>query len=128
MLEERPDIRALILVVEDEALVRMMLVDVLEDAGFKVMEAAHADEALQILAAVPDVQVVVTDVEMPRGSINGFELARRVRDDRQHIGVVIASGRVAPAPGDLPPGAYFVGKPVRPERLLQLIRVLLLQD
>jgi CheY-like chemotaxis protein len=99
MLEKKPDIRALILVVEDEALVRMMLVDVLDDAGFKVMEAAHADEALHILAAVPDVQVVVTDVEMPRGSINGFELARRVRNDRQDIGVLIASGRVAPYPG-----------------------------
>jgi CheY-like chemotaxis protein len=100
MPENKPDIRALILVVEDEALVRMMLVDVLDDAGFKVMEAAHADEALHILAAAPDVQVVVTDVEMPRGSINGFELARRVREDRQDIGVLIASGRVAPHPGD----------------------------
>jgi CheY-like chemotaxis protein len=127
-LEKKPDIRALILVVDDEALVRMMLVDVLDDAGFKVMEAARADEALHVLATVPEVQVVVTDVEMPRGSINGFELARRVRDDRQDIGVVIASGRVAPVPGDLPPGAHFVGKPVRPERLLELVRALLLQD
>jgi CheY-like chemotaxis protein len=125
MLENKPDIRALILVGEDEALVRMMLVDVLDDAGFKVMEAAHADEALHILAAAPDVQVVVTDVEMPRGSINGFELARRVRDDRQDIGVVIASGRVAPAPEGLPEGTYFVEKPVRPEKLLDLIRALL---
>ena len=102
MLEKKPDIRALILVVEDEALIHMMLVDVLDDAGFKVMEAAHADEALRILAAVPDVQVVVTDVEMPRGSINGFELACRVRQDWQDIGVLIASGRVAPAPGEHP--------------------------
>jgi CheY-like chemotaxis protein len=102
MLEKKPDIRALILVVEDEALIHMMLVDVLDDAGFKVMEAAHADEALHILAAVPDVQVVVTDVEMPRGSINGFELACRVRQDWQDIGVLIASGRVAPAPGEHP--------------------------
>jgi hypothetical protein len=60
------------------------------------MEAAHADEALHILAAVPDVQIVVADVEMPRGSINGFELARRVREDRQDIGVLISSGRIAP--------------------------------
>jgi CheY-like chemotaxis protein len=125
MPEKKPDIRALILVVEDEALVRMMLVDVLDDAGFKVIEAAHADEALRILAAVPDVQVVVTDVEMPRGSINGFELARRVREDRQDIGVLIASGRMAPAPGDLPEGAYFAEKPVHPERLLELVRALL---
>ena len=67
------------------------------------------------------------DVEMPRGSINGFELARRVREDRQDIGVLISSGRVAPAPGDLPEGTYFVEKPVRPDRLLELIRALLLQ-
>lgn len=53
MLEKKPDIRALILVVEDEALVRMMLVDVLDDAGFKVMEAAHADEALIFLRPFP---------------------------------------------------------------------------
>ena len=127
-LEKKPDIRALILVVEDEALVRMMLVDVLDDAGFKVVEAAHADEALHILAAVPDVQVVVTDVEMPRGSINGFELARRVREDRQDIGVVIASGRVAPAPEELVEGAYFIEMPLYPERLLELIRALRLRD
>ncbi len=107
---------------------RMMLVDVLDDAGFKVMEAAHADEALRILAAVPDVQVVVTDVEMPPGSINGFELARRVREDRQDIGVLISSGRAAPQAGDLPEGAYFVEKPVRPERLLEMIRALLRKE
>jgi CheY-like chemotaxis protein len=59
----------------------MTLADVLDDAGFKVIEAAHADEALRVLVAVPDIQAVVTDVEMPAGSINGFELARRVRKD-----------------------------------------------
>ncbi|MET0527202.1 MAG: response regulator [Microvirga sp.] len=74
------DARPLILVVEDEALIRMTLVDVLEDANFKVIEAAHADEALQVLKATSGIQGMVTDVEMPRGSINGFELARYVRD------------------------------------------------
>jgi CheY-like chemotaxis protein len=57
--------RPLILVVEDEALVRMTLVGVLEDAGFKVIEAAHADEALRVLSAVSGIHAVVTDVEMP---------------------------------------------------------------
>ena len=128
MPEKKPDIRALILVVEDEALVRMMLVDLLDDAGFKVMEAAHADEALLILAAVPDVQVVVTDVEMPRGSINGFELARRIRSEGQDIGILIASGRAAPKPGDLPEGALFIGKPVHPETLVRLLETLLTSD
>jgi CheY-like chemotaxis protein len=117
--------RPLILVVEDEALVRMTLVDVLEDAGFKVIEAAHADEALRVLKAVSGIQGMVTDVEMPRGSINGFELARQVRASQQEIGVLIASGRAAPKPGDLPDGALFIGKPVHPETLVRLIERLL---
>jgi CheY-like chemotaxis protein len=125
MPDPLPKTRALILVVEDEALVRMTLVDVLEDAGFKVIEAVHADEALRVLKAVSDIQAVVTDVEMPRGSINGFELARRVRTERQEIGVLIASGRAAPKAGDLPDGALFIGKPVHPATLVQLLKTLL---
>ena len=125
MSKPHPNTRPLILVVEDETLVRMTLVDVLEDAGFKVIEAVHADEALQVLKAVSGIDAVVTDVEMPRGSINGFELAQRVRTDRQEIGVLIASGRAAPKPGDLPEGALFIGKPVHPETLVRLIRSLL---
>jgi CheY-like chemotaxis protein len=125
MPEPTPNKPPLILVVEDEALVQMTLVDVLEDAGFKVIEAVHADEALRVLKAASGIDAVVTDVEMPRGSINGFELARRVRTDRQEIGVLIASGRAAPKPGDLPEGALFIGKPVHPETLVQLIRSLL---
>jgi CheY-like chemotaxis protein len=121
----KPNPRPLILIVEDEALVRMTLADVLEDAGFKVIEAAHADEALRVLKAVSGIQGMVTDVEMPRGSINGFELARQVRASRQEIGVLIASGRAAPKPGDLPEGALFIGKPVHPETLVRLIQTLL---
>jgi CheY-like chemotaxis protein len=119
------DPRPLILVVEDEGLVRMTLADVLEHAGFKVIEAAHADEALRVLTAVSGIDAVVTDVEMPRGSINGFELAQRVRNDWQEIGVLIASGRAPPKPGDLPDGALFIGKPVHPGTLVQLITSLL---
>ena len=125
MPEPTPNQRPLILVVEDEALVRMTLVDVLEDAGFRVIEAVNADEALQVLKAVSGIDAVVTDVEMPRGSINGFDLARRVRTDRQEIGVLIASGRAAPKPGDLPEWALFIGKPVHPDTLVQLIKRLL---
>ena len=125
MSEPTPNTRPLILVVEDETLVRMTLVDVLEDAGFKVIQAVHADEALRVLRAVSGIEAVVIDVEMPQGNINGFELARRVRKDRQEIGVLIASGRAAPKPGDLPDGALFIGKPVHPDTLVQLIRRLL---
>jgi CheY-like chemotaxis protein len=114
-----------ILVVEDEALVRMTLVDVLDDAGFNVIEAIHADDALQVLQSAPGIQAVVTDVEMPRGSINGFELARRVRADHQDIGILIVSGRVAPKQKELPEGALFTGKPVDPQTLVRLLNSVL---
>jgi CheY-like chemotaxis protein len=116
--------RRTVLVVEDEVLVRMMLADVLDDAGFRVIEAANADEALRVLSAVPEVAAVVTDVEMPGGSINGFELARRIRAE-WNIGVLIASGRQAPRQGELPEGSHFVAKPVYPDTLVSLIRTLL---
>jgi DNA-binding response OmpR family regulator len=115
----------LVLVVEDEVLVRMTLVDVLEDAGFHVIEANHADEALRILRTMSRIDAVVTDVEMPRGSINGFEMAKRVRAACQDIGILIASGRIAPKVGELPEGALFIGKPVHPETLVHLLRTLL---
>jgi CheY-like chemotaxis protein len=98
--------RSLILIVEDEALVRMTLVDVLEDAGFKVVEAVHADEALRVLSAVSGIHAVVTDVERPRGSINGFELALRVRASRQDRGPdCLRTGR---AQARRPTGGGFV--------------------
>jgi CheY-like chemotaxis protein len=125
MIEPDPDPQTVVLVVEDEVLVRLMLVDVLEEAGFKVYEAAHADEALRILSAIPDIHVVVTDVEMPLGSLNGFDLARRVRSTRKDTGVLIASGRAAPKPGELPEGSHFIAKPVHPETLVHLIRTLI---
>ena len=59
-------------------------------------------------------------MEMPRGSINGFELARQIRANRQEIGVLSASGRAVPKPGDLPEGALFIGKPFIPKPLFVL--------
>ena len=61
-------------------------------------------------------------MEMPRGSINGFELIRRVHKDWQEIGALIASGRAAPKPGDVPDGTLFIGKPIHPGTLIQLIK------
>jgi CheY-like chemotaxis protein len=70
--------RMVVLVVVDETLVRMFMADFLDEAGFKVFEAVNADEALTVLKARPDVQVVVTDIEMPAGSMNGLRLARSI--------------------------------------------------
>ncbi len=115
---------ATILIVEDEVLVRLMLADVLDDAGFKVLEAAHADEAIRILSAVQPIAAVVTDVEMPNGSMNGFQLASRIRDEWK-IGVLVVSGRAAPREGELPEGSYFMPKPVQPAALVRLLETLI---
>jgi CheY-like chemotaxis protein len=84
-----------VLVVEDETLMRMFMADFLDEAGFKVFEAVTADEALTVLQARPDVQVVVTDIEMP-GTMNDLELTRVVRKRWPGVGVVISSGRALP--------------------------------
>lgn len=108
---------SLVLVVEDEALVRMMAVDMLEDAGCTVLEAATADEAWQILESRSDIGVLFTDIEMP-GSMNGFALAARVAERWPHIRLVITSGRCRPRPSDVPAHGMFVPKPYLADQVL----------
>jgi two-component system, response regulator PdtaR len=104
-----PD-RAVVLIVEDEPLVRMMVTDLFEDEGFEVLEAANADEALAVFNARTDVGLLFTDVEMP-GSLNGYGLARWAERHRPAVRTMIVSGRAFPREGDVPRGATFVGKP-----------------
>src|SRR5580658_7486013 len=99
-----------ILIVEDEALVRLAAVGMLEDAGFRMIEAVNADQALELLAADSDVQLLFTDVNMP-GTINGLALARHVRDRWPHIGIMVASANQAPEPEDMPADSRFEQKP-----------------
>jgi CheY-like chemotaxis protein len=118
----------IVLLVEDEALVRMMAADVLrEEGGFKVVEVVNADEALTVLEATADVRAFVTDVEMP-GSLDGFTLARVVKQAWPHIGIVVTSGRMAPGPKELPSGALFIPKPYRPADLVAAVRTVLPSD
>ena len=70
--------RPVILVVEDEFLVRISTVEMIEDAGFRVLQAADADEAIEILQVRPDIRVIFTDIHMP-GSMDGLRLAHAVR-------------------------------------------------
>jgi CheY-like chemotaxis protein len=111
-----------VLVVEDEPLVRIFVADFMDEAGFKVLEAADADEALTVLKARPDVQAIISDVEMPRGSINGFALARTVREQWPGIGIVITSGRERPGPEELPEEVAFLNKPYLPNTVIQVVR------
>ena len=111
-----------VLVVEDETLVRMFMADFLDEAGFKVFEAVHADEALTVLQARPDVQAVITDIEMPAGSMNGLKLARTIQERWPGIGVIISSGRQRPGPDDLSDKVAFLAKPYLPDTVINLIR------
>jgi CheY-like chemotaxis protein len=110
-----------VLAVEDEPIVRMSMADFLDDAGFKVFEAVNADEAIALLQARSDVQVVVTDIEMP-GSMNGLELARLVRVRWPGVGIVVTSGRVRPVSDDLMDGVVFLSKPYLPDAVIGAIR------
>ncbi|ACA20679.1 response regulator receiver protein [Methylobacterium sp. 4-46] len=107
-----------VLVVEDEALVRMMAVDMLEDAGFLVLEAASADEAWALLENRNDIDVLFTDIEMP-GSMNGFGLASRVAERWPRIRLVITSGRYRPARRDVPDHGEFLPKPYHANQVLR---------
>ena len=113
--------RPVVLLVEDEPLVRTLQVDILREAGFWVLEAQDADEAFEILKRRPDVRAVLTDVDMP-GSLDGFEFARLVHQGWPQAGVIVISGKTAPAEGDLPASAVFAAKPVRPAALVDLLR------
>src|SRR5579871_5653232 len=81
-----------ILVVEDEMLIRTMVVDHLRDSGYAVIEAANADEAIAMLrGADAKIDLVFSDVNMP-GAVDGFGLARWVRQNKPHTHVLLTSG------------------------------------
>jgi len=102
MTRNRPKISAVVLVVEDEPLVRMTVVDELEEADLQVLEAANADAALTVLEVHPEeVQVLFTDVNMP-GSMDGMALAEQVHQRWPHIRLLISSGYVRLHPDEIP--------------------------
>jgi CheY-like chemotaxis protein len=96
-----------ILVVEDEALVRMVAVDALEEAGYETLEAADADEAIRLLETHPEILLVFTDVHMP-GSMDGVKLAVAVRKRWPPVRIIITSARPKPVLTD---DAVFLAKP-----------------
>ncbi len=105
--EVRPPV---VLVVDDEALLRMLATDYFRDAGYEVIEAENGDVALAMMRSRPDIRAIFTDVQMP-GSLSGLELAERVRAECPTCAIVIVSGRQFPKPAELATGARFVAKP-----------------
>jgi CheY-like chemotaxis protein len=113
-----------VLLVEDEALISMMVSDALSEVGFKVHEAATADEALRYLGSGAAVDVLFTDINLP-GGMSGAELAQAARALKPDLPVVYASGRYGG--DDLPgrvPHSVFVQKPYDPAAVCSLCRQL----
>ena len=115
---------AVVILAEDEALLRLDASDMLDAAGYCILEAATADQAAELLRTRAEVQVLVTDVSMP-GKLDGFGLARLARTVHPFVGIVIMSGRDAPDAGELPAGTAFLMKPFSQEGLLKAVRMVL---
>ena len=112
------DTAVVVLVAEDETLVRLLVNDILTEAGYRVLEARDGQEALTILEVHSDIRALLTDVSMPH--VDGISLANIVRGRWPHIAIVVASGAMPErANPRVPEFARFVPKPYSPERLLR---------
>jgi two-component system, response regulator PdtaR len=114
METSKDDVPLIVLVAEDEALLRLLANDMLTDADYRVVEAQDGQEALAILGEKNTVRALLTDVNMP--NVDGLALAKIVRQRWPHIGILVTSGM--PRPSELPAGARFIGKPYRYEDVL----------
>ena len=108
--------RPVVLIVEDEFLLRLDATEMVRPAGFEVVEAANADQAIEILEARPDITVVFTDIQMP-GSMDGLRLARAVRGRWPPIKIVATSGHHHVGDSDPPEGGRFLPKPYSPTQV-----------
>ena len=106
--------RPVILVVDDETLIRLVAAEIAEDEGFEVVEAANAHEAIEILESRSDIQIVFTDINMP-GSMDGLKLAHAVRGRWPPIKFIVTSALLDGRP--IPKGSVFLPKPYNPAQL-----------
>jgi CheY-like chemotaxis protein len=110
---------ALIVLAEDETLVRATALEALREAGFDVVEACHSDEAVAAIEADAEaVQALFTDVQMPGGSMDGLALAHHARKNWPWIAIVVASGNAGGSSAKLPAGSRFVSKPYALEEIV----------
>jgi two-component system, response regulator PdtaR len=109
----------IVLVVEDNSLVRVIIADFLEGAGFVVIQAADGAAALLVLASGAEFHVLFTDIRMP-GPIDGLGVATRVRAERPGVPIILTSGHGVPEA--LPTGGRFVSKPYDNRKVVMLLR------
>jgi len=116
--------KTIILVVEDQPIIRMGAVALVQEAGFDALEAACADEAIAILGKRTDIKLVFTDVEMP-GTMDGVKLTHYIRDRWPPVKLLVASGRAIIDESLFPQGTRFFAKPYREDSIVEAIITLM---
>jgi len=114
--------KPIVLIVEEDGLIRMSAVHMIEDAGYPVVEACNADEAIGILERHSDIRVVFTDINMS-GSMDGLKLAHAIRNRWPPIHLIVASG--LNMQDKLPANGRFVRKPYTAEDITTALDELL---
>jgi CheY-like chemotaxis protein len=117
MVLDHPVVPAIVLVVEDEMLLRMRAVDMVEDAGYTSLEAVDADAAFAILESRSDIALLFTDIQMP-GTMDGLKLAHAVHARWPPIKIILVSGQLRLANIDIPPHSRFFGKPLEANEMI----------
>lgn len=113
--------KPVVLIVEDEPIIRMSAAIMLEDAGFDVIEASDADQAIDVLQSRRDIRIVFSDIEMP-GSMNGLKLIHAIRECWPPIVLILTSGRFAPLTHEMPANTTFLRKPYLEAALISAVR------
>jgi CheY-like chemotaxis protein len=110
-----------VLVVEDEPLLRMHAADIVEAAGFEALEAGNADEAIEMLDRRDDISIVFADIDMP-GSMDGLGLAAAIRHRWPPIELILTSGLIHVAVADMPRRGVFFSKPYSTEQIQKALK------
>jgi CheY-like chemotaxis protein len=124
MALDQSHIPAVVLIVEDEMVLRMRAVDMVEDAGFRSIEAVDADEAIAILESRSDIALLFTDIQMP-GSMDGLKLAHAVHERWPPIKIILVSGQLKLTNIDIPADSLFFGKPLEDGEVIAEMRNLI---
>jgi two-component system, response regulator PdtaR len=119
--------KAVVLVVEDSAIIRMGAVDLVQSAGYEAIEANNADEAIRILESRADIDLVFTDVQMP-GTMDGIKLSHYIRERWPPVKLIVASGMAILEESSLPQGSRFFPKPYSNHAIVDAMTAMLASD
>ena len=110
-----------VLIVEDEPLLRLNAASMIEEAGFDTLEARSADEAIALLETDSRIGIVFADIDLP-GSMDGLRLAVAVRDRWPPVELLLTSGHVVVNDDDLPDRGHFLPKPYSAAQLVHALQ------